>query len=170
MVTRIDKGETAKPVLGAVTIFDSLGNSHTLSIKFDHLDNNRWSWKATVPGASGDLGANAYGEAIFDPNGQIQSLWRQAEPSNLNSPVPQITFTPSSGAESQLIDLDFGTGTTGVTQNKLSIASCRIKQNGSSSAALSNLNIDQYGNIIGIFSNGNSKKSCADNGCNIQAI
>jgi len=157
VVSRIDKGESAEPVLGAVTIFDSLGNSHTLSIKFEHLDNNRWSWKATVPSTSGDLGSNAYGEAIFDPNGQIQSLWQAGGQVTSTPPVPQITFTPASGAEAQFIDLDFGTGTAGVTQTNLTSQVAALSQNGSSSAALSNLNIDQYGNIIGIFSNGNSR-------------
>ncbi len=157
VVTRLDKGETAEPVLGAVTIFDSLGNSHTLSLKFEHLDNNRWSWKATIPGASGDLGSNAYGEAIFDPNGQIQSLWQAGNQVTSTPPVPQITFTPASGAEAQIIDLDFGTGTAGVTQTNLTSQVAALSQNGAASAALSNLNIDQYGNIIGIFSNGNSR-------------
>jgi flagellar hook protein FlgE len=62
-----------------------------------------------------------------------------------------------SAAESQIIDLDFGTGTAGVTQTNLTSQVAALSQNGSSSAALSNLNIDQYGNIIGIFSNGNSR-------------
>ncbi len=157
-ISRVDKGEVPEPVLGAVTIFDSLGNSHTLSIKFEHVDNNRWSWSVSVPTTSGTLSPNAFGEIYFDANGQIQSIWQAGNQVTTTPPTPQITFTPATGAEVQLIDLDFGKGTAGVTQTNLSSQIAALSQNGSASAALSNLNIDQYGNIIGIFSNGNSLK------------
>ena len=157
VVSRLDKGETPEAVLGSVTIFDSLGNPHILSIEFNHVDNNRWSWETTVPSTSGTLGSNAYGELIFNSNGTIQSIWQAGNQVTSSPPVPQINFTPLSGAESQLIDLDFGTGTAGVTQTNLSSQIAALSQNGSASAALSNLNIDQYGKIIGIFSNGNSR-------------
>ncbi len=157
-ISRVDKGEIPEPVLGAVTIFDSLGNSHTLSIKFEHIDNNRWSWSVTVPQTSGTLSPNAFGEIYFDANGQIQSIWQAGNQVTTTPPTPQITFTPSTGAEVQIIDLDFGKGTAGVTQTNLTSQIAALSQNGSASAALSNLNIDQYGNIIGIFSNGNSLK------------
>ncbi|MEG8945592.1 flagellar hook-basal body complex protein [Rosettibacter firmus] len=157
-ISRVDKGEIPEPVLGAVTIFDSLGNSHTLSIKFEHIDNNRWSWTVSVPTTSGTLSPNAFGEIYFDANGQIQSIWQAGNQVTTTPPTPQITFTPATGAEVQVIDLDFGKGTAGVTQTNLSSQIAALSQNGSASAALSNLNIDQYGNIIGIFSNGNSLK------------
>lgn len=157
-ISRVDKGEVPEPVLGAVTIFDSLGNSHTLSIKFEHIDNNRWSWTVSVPTTSGTLSPNAFGEIYFDANGQIQSIWQAGNQVTTTPPTPQITFTPATGAEVQIIDLDFGKGTAGVTQTNLSSQIAALSQNGSASAALSNLNIDQYGNIIGIFSNGNSLK------------
>jgi len=157
-ISRVDKGEVPEPVLGAVTIFDSLGNSHTLSIKFEHVDNNRWSWSVSVPTTSGTLSPNAFGEIYFDANGQIQSIWQAGNQVTTTPPTPQITFTPATGAEVQIIDLDFGKGTAGVTQTNLSSQIAALSQNGSASAALSNLNIDQYGNIIGIFSNGNSLK------------
>lgn len=158
VVVRVDKGEVAEPVLGAVTIFDSLGNPHTLSVKFEHIDSNRWSWVVSVPSSSGSLSPNSYGEIYFDPNGQIQSIWQAGNQVTSTPPIPQVTFTPASGAEAQVIDINFGTGTAGVTQTNLSSQIAALSQNGSASAALSNLNIDQYGNIIGIFSNGNSLK------------
>lgn len=158
VVVRVDKGEVPEPVLGAVTIFDSLGNPHTLSVKFDHVDSNRWSWSVSVPSSSGTLSSNSSGEIYFDPNGQIQSIWQAGNQVTSSPPIPQVTFTPASGAEAQIIDLNFGTGTAGVTQTNLASQIAALSQNGSASAALSNLNIDQYGNIIGIFSNGNSRK------------
>lgn len=158
VVNRIDKGEEAKDVLGAVTVYDSLGNPTTLSLKFKHLDNNKWSWEASVPSTSGSLGTNSYGEIYFDANGQIQSIWQAGSQVTSSPPVPSVSFNPSSGADSpQPIALDFGSGTSGITQTNLSSQVAALKQDGSASAALSNLNIDQYGKIIGIFSNGTSR-------------
>ncbi|MBN1301141.1 MAG: flagellar hook protein FlgE [Melioribacteraceae bacterium] len=157
VISRIDKGETPEPVLSSVTIFDSLGNPHTLSIKYDHIDNNRWSWTASIPATSGTLSSDSAGELMFDPNGTIQSVWQNGSQVTSSPPIPEVTFTPASGAEVQPIDLNFGQGTAGVTQTNLTSQIAALSQNGSASAALSNLNIDQYGNIIGIFSNGNSR-------------
>ena len=157
VISRIDKGETPEPVLGSVTIFDSLGNPHTLSITYEHVDNNRWSWKAEIPSTSGNLSSNSYGEIIYDQKGLIQSVWQGGNQVTSTPPVPEITFTPASGAEGQIIKLNFGQETSGVTQTNLTSQIAALSQNGSASAALSNLNIDQYGNIIGIFSNGNSR-------------
>ena len=156
-VSRIDKGEKPTPVLGSVTIFDSLGNPHTLSVTYEHIDNNRWSWKAEIPSASGTLGPNSYGELVYNQTGLIQSVWQAGNQVTSTPPVPTINFTPASGAEPQPISLSFGSQTSGVTQTNLTSQIAALSQNGSASAALSNLNIDQYGNIIGIFSNGNSR-------------
>lgn len=158
VISRVDKGETPEPVLGSVTIFDSLGNPHTLSITYEHIDNNRWGWKAEVPSTSGTLiPGTASGEIVYDQKGLIQSIWQGGNQVTSSPPVPEITFTPASGAEGQIIRLNFGKETSGVTQTNLSSQIAALSQNGSASAALSNLNIDQYGNIIGIFSNGNSR-------------
>ena len=157
VISRIDKGETPEPVLGSVTIYDSLGNPHTLSLTFNHIDNNRWSWKAEVPSTSGTLSSNSSGEIYYNPSGTIQSVWQGGNQVTSTPPVPAITFTPASGAEAQIINLNFGLDTSGVTQTNLTSQIAALSQNGSASAALSNLNIDQYGNIIGIFSNGNSR-------------
>jgi len=72
-------------------------------------------------------------------------------------PVPQITYNPGNGAETQNINLNFGSGTAGITQTSLSSQLAALNQDGSASATLTNMNIDQYGNVVGVFSNGNSR-------------
>jgi flagellar hook protein FlgE len=153
----IDKGETQQDVLGSVTIYDSLGNPHNLSISYTHIDSNRWGWKASVPSGDGSLSADSFGEINFNTNGTIQSVWQNGQQVTSSPPVPKIVFTPSSGAEVQNIKLDFGTGTSGVTQTNLTSQIAALSQDGSPAAALSNLSIDQYGKILGIFSNGTSR-------------
>jgi flagellar hook protein FlgE len=72
----------------------------------------------------------------------------------MNPAIPQITFTPVGGAEVQTIDLDFGSGQNGVTQTSLNSSISALSQDGTASATLSNITIDQYGMVIGVFSNG----------------
>ncbi len=153
----IDKGEIPVDVLGSVTVYDSLGSPHDLSITWTHIDSNRWAWKATVPSADGSLSADSSGEVNFNTDGTIQSVWQNGQQVTSSPPDPKIVFTPSSGAEVQNIKLDFGSGTSGVTQTNLTSQIAALSQDGSPSAALSNLSIDQYGKIEGIFSNGTSR-------------
>ncbi len=133
---------------GSVTVFDSLGNSHTLTLKFTKTDQGTWRYNASVPTTEGTVSNNT-GTIIFDANGTIQSM----------SPNPAIlSFKPSGGADTQTIKLDFGSGTSGITQTSLSSQVAALTQNGSASASLSNINIDQFGKIEGIFSNGQSRE------------
>jgi len=145
--TSVDNNRRPTIVNGTVSIFDSLGKSHSLTIAYTKVDDNTWKWTASVPEESGTVTENT-GTVIFNPDGSIASP--------LTSPI--ITFNPNSGAETgQSITLDFGSGLSGVVQTSSSSNISARFQDGAASATLSNLNIDQYGNIIGVFSNGYSK-------------
>lgn len=139
-------------VTGSVTIFDSLGTSHQVTLKFTKVANNQWSWKASVPGTStyNSTPVSAAGTILFNSDGTL-------DPGNISPTTPQISFTPSGGADPLVLDLNFGSGFGGITQTSASSVVSALSQNGSASATLSNLNIDQYGNVVGIFSNGNSR-------------
>ncbi len=139
-------------VSGSVTIFDSLGNSHQVTLKYTKIGDNQWTWTASVPGTSTDNGqpANSSGTIAFNADGTLDAA-------NISPNNPQLTYTPSGGANPLVIDLNFGSGFDGITQTSASSVVSALSQNGSASATLSNLNIDQYGNIEGIFTNGNSR-------------
>lgn len=139
-------------VTGAVTIFDSLGTSHQVTIKFTKIGDNQWLFKASVPPTSTDNGLEAFttGSITFNPDGTL-------DPSNISPTNPQLTFTPNGGANPVVLDLNFGQGFEGITQTSASSVISALSQNGAASASLSNINIDQYGQIVGIFSNGNSR-------------
>ena len=144
----VDTNRDATMVTGTVSIFDSLGNSHTMSLKFTKLDDNSWNWVADVPADSGDLSGNA-GSITFNTDGSIATI----------SPnPPEITFRPLSGAAQQDIVLNLGEEFGGVTQTSSSAVVSALSQNGSAAASLTNISIDQYGFIEGVFTNGKSKK------------
>jgi flagellar hook protein FlgE len=139
-------------VSGSVTIYDSLGNSHQVTMKYTKIGDNQWTWTASVPGTSTYNGqpASSTGTLTFNPDGTL-------DPANISPNNPQLSFIPVGGADPLVIDLDFGSGFSGMTQTSASSVVSALSQDGSASAVLSNLNIDQYGNIVGIFSNGNSR-------------
>lgn len=148
LASNVDDNRDPTIVTGSVTIFDSLGSAHTLTLKFTKTSDNNWNWTTTVPSASGTLSGNS-GTISFNPDGSINAI-------SPNPPV--VTFTPTGGAASQNITLSLGDNFAGVTQTSSSSVVSALTQDGSSAASLSNINIDQYGYIVGVFSNGQSRQ------------
>ncbi len=147
-----DGNRTPNIVNGSVTVYDSLGNSHQVTLKYTKIDTNVWDWTASVPGTSTSSGTatSSTGTITFNADGTL-------DPANISPNNPQLTFQPTGGAKPVSMDLDFGKNFEGVTQTSASSVLSSLSQNGSASASLSNMNIDQYGNIVGVFSNGNSR-------------
>ncbi|HEX2960374.1 MAG: flagellar hook protein FlgE [Bacteroidota bacterium] len=157
--SKLDRGEDTEPVSSAVTIFDSLGNTHTLTITYTHLDTNKWKWDVSLPDTSGPftgVGTSAT-SGIITFNGSDGTISSVTQGTSAVTDYPKISFSPLSGAEVQEITLDFGAGTSGITQTNLPSQVSSLSQNGAASATLTNMNIDQYGKVVGIFSNGVSR-------------
>ena len=148
--TAVDGNREPTIINGTLTIFDSLSNGHTLTLQFTKLAENEWKWNASVPAESGSLQSNT-GTISFNSDGSIASM----------SPnPPTVQFSPASGAESEEIEFNFGEigYFEGITQTASSSVISALNQNGSAAASLSNLNVDQYGYVVGIFSNGQSRQ------------
>lgn len=143
----VDDNRKPTIVNGTLTIFDSLGNPHTLTLKYTKTATNSWNWTASVPASTGTLTGNK-GTITFNSDGSINTI-------SPNPPV--LSFVPSSGASLQNIELDFGRSFDGITQTSANSVISALNQNGSASATLADLSIDQYGNIVGVFSNGYSR-------------
>ncbi|NOX18057.1 MAG: flagellar hook protein FlgE [Chlorobi bacterium] len=148
--TAVDGNREPTIINGTLTIFDSLSNGHTLTLQFTKLAENEWKWNASVPAESGSLQSNT-GTISFNSDGSIAAM----------SPnPPTVQFSPASGAESEEIEFSFGEigYFEGITQTASNSVISALNQNGSAAAALSNLNVDQYGYVVGIFSNGQSRQ------------
>jgi flagellar hook protein FlgE len=146
IVSSADNNRQPNIVSGSVTIFDSLGNSHTLTLKYTKLADNTWNWDASIPSADGTLAPIANHTLSFNSDGSLVAQ---------NPPV--LNFTPTGGAKPQSFTLDFGSGVTGITQTSGNSSISLLSQDGAAAATLSNLNIDQYGNVVGVFSNGKTQ-------------
>ena len=147
-----DQNREPNIVSGSVTVYDSLGSAHQVTLQYTKIDANQWRFVASVPGTSTSTGSPSYstGTIEFNSDGTLDS-------SMISPNDPYLSFTPAAGANPVSINLNFGDGFNGITQTSSSSVVSAINQNGSASATLSDVNIDQYGNIEGIFSNGNSR-------------
>jgi flagellar hook protein FlgE len=148
--TAVDGNREPTKVNGTLTIYDSLSNSHTLTVTFTKIGQGEWKWRAAVPEDSGSLQSNS-GTISFNDDGSISSM----------SPnPPTVRFSPSGGAQTETIEFNFGEigYFEGITQTSSSSVISALNQNGSAAASLSNLSFDQYGYVVGIFSNGQSRQ------------
>ncbi len=135
----------------ATSIFDSLGNEHTVSFSFDKVPGqNEWIWQANTEGAETILSGGS-GRMRFSDTGSVSAFTFDDGSSSL-SIQPQPTGTE--GAANMNLEIDFGEigALTGLTQfegtgNLKSIA------DGYGTGSLVDFNIDQSGMITGIFSN-----------------
>ena len=142
----------------AVTVFDSLGNSHELSTFFSKTASNTWDVYATADGkplATGGAMATAVppatptagklGTLAFDTNG------------NLSAPVPStitlagLNFANGSGPMGFVVDV------TGTTQFGNVNDVKKLTQDGYTSGALTSFAINQDGTVTGKYSNEQAK-------------
>lgn len=158
----------------SATVYDSLGESHTLSTYYVKRDNNEWDVYATFDGDEIDL--NPTGTATASPDDSINnfsglrlSFLGSGEP---DVPAGQITFDPGSldlsgnnadgdpylnnGADAQTVQFNFQdlTGTTSPTQFASDFEVTNLDQDGSTVGRLTNVDIDESGLIAATYSNG----------------
>lgn len=135
---------TAKEVQSSVTVYDSLGQAHQLTLTFTKTSNatNSWSWTAsttetgvTVSG-SGTVAFNATNGNFTDSNG--------------TSPDGTISLTLGNGATSpQSLNLNFD----GLTQIAAS-SQVNATTDGQPPGALTGVTVDPSGDVTGVYSNG----------------
>lgn len=139
---------TGDATSASVTVYDSLGNPITLSVTFTKTANpNEWTWAADVPTPATITGGGG-GLITFNPDGTLKTFTYTSGTS--------IAINPASGASALSVAPDVGTANVfaGITQSKgLSTVSPR-EQDGYASGILSNISIDQTGQVLGSFSNG----------------
>jgi flagellar hook protein FlgE len=130
----------------AMTVYDSLGNAHALSVYFVKTTTaNVWDVYGALDGTA--LGApTAIGTLTFDSSGAIDTT-ATTLPFNVSAPV-------STGAVDPLaFTLDF----TGSTQFGSAFGVNAISQDGFAPGRLAGLSIDETGLIQGRYTNGQSR-------------
>lgn len=138
-----------------MTIYDSMGAAHDIDVHYVNLGGGVWEWHAVTDGANVDGGTPGVpfefgsGTLDFDGGGNL-----------INVTGSPVTFDPAGLAPAQTIALDMGdplNGVVGVTQFAAPSATTFLSQDGHTAGTLAGVKIDESGNIIGSFTNGETR-------------
>jgi flagellar hook protein FlgE len=147
----IDEAQDAATFSVTNTVYDSLGNTHNLTLAFTKRTGfNVWDWKASLDGDE-EITAGETGTVTFDEEGRLVSFL-------YTDGGGQVSFRPqaqgTSGAEPVSISIDPGTigGVNGLTQYN---SSDQIQSTGDGYGVgrLIDFDIDRDGVVTGRFSN-----------------
>jgi flagellar hook protein FlgE len=148
-----------------VTIYDSLGASHTLTATFAKTASNTWSYSLSIPptdlSAAGATGILATGTLTFDGNGVLTGDTATTG-GTVAAPLSNVTGIPITGLADGASNMTFNwnvlNGTTPViTQVAAPDSTSATSQDGSSSGSLVSFAIGSDGTITGSFSNGKTQ-------------
>jgi flagellar hook protein FlgE len=133
-----------------VTVYDSLGNKHNITIRFikDATTPNQWIWRVEVSGDATVL-AGGSGKIVFDSDGSISSFFSDDGSSTLR------IDTGNGAADILEIQLDPGEigQFSGITQME-GPSSLIADQDGYGLGFLNTISVNEDGKILGVFSNG----------------
>jgi flagellar hook protein FlgE len=135
-----------------ITIYDSLGSSHVLSIQYTNTAANAWSYKISIPSAdiTGGAGSSttlATGNMTFDSSG------------NLTSPTGSIAGINIAGLADGAANMSVTWNLTGpggapsITQQDSASATNATNQNGYGVGTLTGYSVLPDGTVQGQFSN-----------------
>jgi flagellar hook protein FlgE len=140
-----------------ITVYDSLGTSHVLTINFQKTDANQWSYDVTIPGedvSGGTAGtpvsiSGASGTLTFDSSGQL------ADPP-YGTPIDFSIAGLADGANDMAVSWNPYTtaGAGRITQFGQPSAPSANSQNGSAAAQLVHVGLADGGQILAQYSNG----------------
>jgi len=134
-----------------VTVYDSLGTSHVLTVQYTKTASNTWSYSISVPsadtGGTGTPTPVATGTLTFDSNGALTSP---------TSPITGITVSGLADGASPMNltwNLFGATGSPLITQQDGASGTSSTDQNGYGVGALSGYSVLPDGTVQGQFSN-----------------
>ena len=126
----------------SMTVYDSLGNAHTLSSYFIKTASNTWSVQGALDGGA----ATSLGTLNFRTDGTIDTATTTL-PFNVTAPVTTGATTPLA------FTLDFA----GTTQFGSPFGTTALTQDGATSGRISGFSVSDDGTILGRYSNGQSR-------------
>jgi flagellar hook protein FlgE len=149
-------GSTAGTFSQPLTVYDSLGNSHTLTVTFSKSAENTWNYAVTVPGedlASGTSGTPsqvASGTLTFDSNGNLLT-----PPSNSGTVALPVTGLADGAADLNINWNLYGSSSTPlVTQVDQTSAVAANSQDGNAASQLSEVIMGNGGQLMAQYSDG----------------
>lgn len=156
LTTNLDSDSASGTTFNSpITVYDSLGASHDLTISYTKTGSNTWSYTAYVPssqiqGGTGTSTSVGTGTLTFDTAGQ------------LTSPTSDVTLNIgplSDGANSLTTtwSLRDGTGLSRVTQTASASANSATNQDGFAAGTLASFAVQTDGTVQATFTNGQNR-------------
>jgi flagellar hook protein FlgE len=147
---------TTEPFSTPITIYDSLGTPHVLTLTFTNTGPGAWSYSANLAAsdcADGQADQVASGTLAFLPNGQMDFT-------NTTNPVaftmPALTDGAVSGGTITW-NMQNADGTGMITQFDQASASSASSQDGSAAAELTSVGLGNGGTILAQYSDGSQE-------------
>lgn len=139
-----------------VTVYDSLGTSHVLTLTFTETSGGTWNYSVSIPGqdlTSGTAGTPTVlttGTLTFDQNGNLLT------PPASAGPIAVTATGLSDGAADLNLNWNLydSNGNPLITQFAQNSAVSSVTQNGQAAANLVNVGIGNGGQILANYSNG----------------
>lgn len=137
----------------SITVYDSLGTKHELKMTMYKTDANKWDWTFDKTGmdiSTAGLTMSGTHPISFKSDGTIDT-------SASGFAAPSVKFSPKDGAADVSINIDLGSGMTGLSQFAGTGSAVMRDQDGFSNGTLQSFTIDASGTILGAFSNGTTQ-------------
>ncbi len=141
----------------AMTVYDSLGNSHEVTIYFSKSAANTWDWSAMVDGAEitggtpGTPTVGASGQLTFTTDGELDTETITVNNWDFVDATPGQTIAFDFG---DAITTDGGTGLAATTQFGSPSTTNGLSQDGFGAGTVAGISIEADGTVTGVFSNG----------------
>jgi flagellar hook protein FlgE len=143
-----------------VSVYDSLGNAHEITVFYRKSGANAWEWHAMVDG--GDLTGGTKGVPTEGASGTLTFTTSGALDTETTGPS---TWNFTNAAQAQAIGFDFGTSITtdggtgldGTTQFASPSTTTGLGQDGFAAGSVAGISIGADGVVTGTFSNGQQR-------------
>ncbi len=136
----------------SITIYDESGDAHVMTTTFTHSGNpGEWLWEITLSGDEQIVGGNT-GNLFFGQDGSVSAI-------TFDDGTTAFTFDPMNGSNIVSVRLDVGGpgDFTGITQFRSPNTTAAREQDGYPMGKLSEISIDEFGDISGVYTNGVTK-------------
>ncbi len=142
---------TTTPFVSTISVYDSLGEQHNLTVTYSKTASNSWNYAVTIPAADTTSGTTqvAQGQLTFNQSGVLTS------PTG-NVPLTVTGLTDGAADLNIQWNLHDSSGNPVLTQTAADSTSSGDTQDGRKSGTLTSFNVAADGTIEGTYSNGQS--------------
>ncbi|HEY0715756.1 MAG TPA: flagellar hook protein FlgE, partial [Polyangia bacterium] len=149
--------ETSNFVTG-VTVYDSLGKAHQAEVYFRKNTAGSWEWHALTDGA------NLTGGTAGTPTEIASGTMTFGTAGEMTASTQTSGFNPLGANNPQALNFEFGTATNvagtgldGITQFAAASSTNFTNQDGYDAGTLTRVNINTQGQVLGVFTNGQTR-------------